>query len=168
VFAHRPLRATKLFTQASQGRTQYDVPELGITVYPYHRLPQLQLSSLIDADDETLLDMYHTLNGKQLRHLREMGHQRYTEALKAGGFEESTRRLLGELKDRIGQWENLCNQEEPLKEREMMLYDLCVEWGVKVIFGMHEELESRNQGWDFYQTSYMAEGLAWQIINLYS
>jgi hypothetical protein len=144
------------------------VPDLGITIHPYHRLPQLQLSSLIDVDDATLLDMYHTLNGNQLRQLREMGHQRYTEALRAGEFEESTRRLLGELGDRIGQWEHIRDQVKPSGEREMIVYDLCLEWGAKVIFGMHEELESRNQGWDFYRASYEAKRFAWQNTNVYN
>jgi hypothetical protein len=45
-----------------------------------------------------------------------------------------------------------------------MLYDLCVEWGAKVIFGMQEELEAWNRGWDFYHASYVAAGLAWQNI----
>jgi hypothetical protein len=73
-----------------------------------------------------------------------------------------------ELEDRIGQWEHLYAQEEPVGERERMLYNLCVEWGAKVIFGMHEELEARNQGWDFYRASYVAAGLAWQNINVYN
>ena len=47
VFAHQPIRATELFTCASQGSPKYDVPDLGITAHPYHRLPQLLNSLLI-------------------------------------------------------------------------------------------------------------------------
>jgi len=49
-----------------------------------------------------------------------------------------------------------------------MVYELCVEWGAKVIFGMHEELELRSRGWDIYHASYIAEELAWQNVNVYS
>jgi|SRR5882762_769780 len=167
-FAHRPLRATPLFTQASQGHPECDIPDLGIATHPYHRLPDLFHLLLISADTTDMLDMYHALNGKQLRHLREMGIQRYVEASKAGAFGKSTRRLTEELEDRIRQWESLYSQGEPSGEREMMVYDLCVEWGAKVVFGMHEELESRGRGWDFYRASYVAKRLAWQNINVYS
>jgi hypothetical protein len=166
-FAHQPLRATDLFTQAFQGGPKYDVPDLGLTAHPYHKLPQLLHSSLIRVDGAAQLDVRHTLNGNQLRHLQEMGRRRYADASGAGGFEASTRRLLEELEDRIRQWERICDQGAPLGEQEGTVYNLCIEWGAKVIFGMHGELEARNQGWDFYHASYAAKELAWQNVNLY-
>ena len=63
-FAHRPLRATPLFTQASQGHPECDIPDLGIATHPYHRLPDLFHLLLISADTTDMLDMYHALNGK--------------------------------------------------------------------------------------------------------
>jgi hypothetical protein len=167
IFAHRPLRATELFIEASVGTPKCDVPDLGVTAHPYHNLPQLLHSPLIHANDTTLLNMYHTLNGNQLRHLREMGQRRYEDASRPGGFKASTGRLLEELKDRIGQWELINAHEEPSREQEEMVYELCVEWGARVIFGMHEELEVRSRGWDIYHASYMAEELTWQNINVY-
>jgi hypothetical protein len=168
IFAHQPLRATELFTEASLGTPKCDVPDLGVTTSPYHNLPQLSHSPLIHTSDTALLNMYHTLNGNQLRHLREMGQRRYEDASKPGGFKASTGRLLEELEDRIGQWELVHAYEEPPGERERVVYKLCVEWGAKVIFGMHEELEVRSRGWDIYHASYMAEELAWQNVIVYS
>jgi hypothetical protein len=168
IFAHLPLRATELFIEASLGTLKCNVPDLGVAAHPYHNLPQLLHSPLIHADDAVRLNMYHTLNGNELRHLREMGRRRYEEASRPGGFKASTRRLLEEIEDRIGQWELIHAHKEPLWERERIVYELCVEWGAKVIFGMHEELEVRSRGWDVYHSSYMAEGLAWQNVNIYS
>jgi len=68
--------------------------------------------------------------------------------------------LEEELEDRIKQWEVIYACEEPSGEQEGILYQLCVEWGAKTIFGMHEELEVRSRGWDIYHTSYMVKGLA--------
>ena len=168
VFAHQPIRATELFTCASQGSPKYDVPDLGITAHPYHRLPQLLNSLLIHSDNISALDIYHTLNGKQLQHLREMGQGRYADASRVGGFEASTRRLLEELEDRIRQWELISTHGELHVERERTVYELCIEWGAKVILGMHQELQARNKGYNFYQASYVAGDLAWQNVNLYS
>ena len=167
-FAHRPFRATELFVEASLGNPKYNVPDLGLAAHPYHSLPQLLHSPLIHANDTTRLNMYHTLNGNQLRHLREMGRRRYVDASRPGGFRASTRRLEEELEDRIKQWEVIYAHEEPSREQEGILYDLCVEWGAKMIFSMHEELEVRSRGWDIYHTSYMAKELAWQNVNVYS
>ena len=168
MFAHQPLRETELFTCASQGSPKFRVPDLGITTHPYHRLPQLLHSPLIHSDTISVLDIYHTVNGKQLQHLQEMGRRRYADASRVGGFEASTRLLLLELEDRIVQWEHICVQGELSGERERTVYDLCIEWGAKVIFGVHQELEARNRGWNFYQASYVAGDLAWQNIILYS
>ena len=96
-----------------------------------------------------------------------MGQRRHENASRPGGFKASTRRLLLDLEDRIGQWE-LIHAHKDSRVQEAMVYDLCVEWGAKVIFGMHEELEVRSRGWDIYHASYMAEELAWQNINIYS
>jgi len=96
-----------------------------------------------------------------------MGQRRYEDASRPGGFKASTGRLLEELKDRIGQWELINAHEEPSREQEEMVYELCVEWGARVIFGMHEELEVRSRGWDIYHASYMVEELTWQNINVY-
>jgi hypothetical protein len=96
-FAHQLLCATDLFTQAFQGGPKYNIPDLGLTAHPYHRLPQLLLSSLICVDGTAQLDVHHTLNENQLQHLQETGHRQYADALRAGGFKASTRRLLLEL-----------------------------------------------------------------------
>jgi len=132
VFANQPLRATEHFTQASQGHVENDVPDLGITIHPYHQIPRLLLSSFLQVDDAALLDMYHTSNGNELRQLKEMGRQWYLEASRGGEFEKSTNRLLEELEDRIEQWEVLHGQGEPSDERgAMTIYSLCLEWGAK-------------------------------------
>ena len=92
----------ELFTEASLGTLKCDVPDLGVTAHPYHNLPQLLHSPLVHTNDTTLVNMYHTLNGTQLRHLREMGRRRYEDASRLRGFKGSNRRLLEELEDRIG------------------------------------------------------------------
>jgi hypothetical protein len=108
----------ELFTRASRGSPKYDIPDLGITTHPYQRLPHLLHLYLIHVDDAAALDLYHTFNGTQIRHLQEMGQKWYVEASKAGAFERSTRRLSEELGHRIGQWEHLYAQEAPVGERE--------------------------------------------------
>src|SRR6202050_2837349 len=135
-FAHQPLRATELFVAASLGNPKYNVPDLGVAAHPYHSLPQLLHLLLIHTHDTTRLNMYHTLDGNQLRHLQEMGRRRYADASRPGGFRASTRRLEEELEDRIKQWEVIHAHEEPSREQEGILYDLCVEWGATRIFGM--------------------------------
>jgi len=104
-------------------------------------------SPLIHVNDTTLLDMYHTLNGNQLRHLRDMGTEATWECFQ-------TRRLQGihqkvVVGSRGQNWAvgaYSCSQKIQGCEKRRF-YDLCVEWGAKVIFGMHEELEVRSRGW---------------------
>ena len=97
-----------------------------------------------------------------------MGQGWYADASRVGGFEASTRRLLEELEDRIRQWELISTHGELHVEQERTVYELCIEWGAKVILGMHQELQARNKGYNFYQASYVAGDLAWQNVNLYS
>jgi hypothetical protein len=168
LYANRPLRETDHFSQASRGCVDHDILDLGLAVPPYHRLPQILHSLSLHGDDAGLLDTYHTINGDQLRQLREMGRRRYMEASRPGTFEDSTRRLQEELAARLTQWEGLSgNEESHDQQAAAMAHDLCMEWGAKIVFGLHDELQSRSQGWVTYNALYAAEGLAWQNIKLY-
>jgi len=168
LYANRPLRETDHFSQASRGCVGHDILDLGLAMPPYHRLPHILDCPSLHGDDAGLLNTFHTANSNQLRQLREMGCQRYMEASRPGAFEDSTRRLQEELAARLTQWEELSGNEESLDQRAAaMAYDLCMEWGAKIVFGLYDELQSRSQGWVTYKALYAAEGLAWQNIKLY-
>jgi hypothetical protein len=168
LYANRPLRETDLFSEASRGCVNHDILDLGLAMPPYHRLPQILHSPFLYGDDAGLLSTYHTTNGDQLRQLREMGRQWYMEASRPGAFEDSTRRLQEELAARLTQWEELSGNEASYDQwAAAMAYDLCMEWGAKIVFGLHDELQSRSRGWVTYKALYAAEGLEWQNIKLY-
>jgi hypothetical protein len=168
LYANRPLRETDHFRQASHGCVNHDILDLGLAMPPYHRFPQILHSPSLGEDDAGLLNTYHTTNGDQFRQLREMGRQRYMEASRPGAFEDSTRRLQEELAARLTQWEGLSGNEESHDQcAAAMAYDLCMEWGAKIVFGLYDELQSRSRGWVTYKALYAAEGLAWQNIKLY-
>lgn len=137
------------------------LPDLGIWSAPYEPVTNGILNG-----DHNLLDLFHSLNGWNLAHLERTGAERYQEAAEVDANTEMIKMMRREIETRLVQWSAKYEAFQNFEgsELDMVVGDIALNWGAKLVFCLEDELQTRTQGLDAYLGAYKAKELAWQCI----
>lgn len=103
----------------------------------------------------SVLDLLHSINGRQMSLLEAEGDQRFKDSLSCRGFIEVTRRIVTRLYRRIDGWR--CAETMDVAEEDEMLgmiHLLSLEWGAWNMVGLTVELEAHKKGKEHYKAVY--------------
>jgi hypothetical protein len=116
----------------------------------------------------TFLDVLHATNGHQLRLLETQGYDRHNLSVNDEVNGNLVQEMLGEIDARLGPWINYDKKFEQLdgSEWEIVMGELALEWGAKIIHCLEDEVQVRQMGRTCYLEAYEGRQLAWQCIGI--
>jgi hypothetical protein len=154
------MRSTSIFRAAHSGVCPFP---LCIWEPPYW--PHAKADDVVY--DAPLLNTRHAMNGYQLRLLEDAGHKRY-EQFSSEANPRLAKSMEREVEARLMEWTAGYEQFAYFEgsDWDIMVRDLAVEWGAKVLYCLRDEARLRRSGYDKYLTAYKDQTLKWQCIKV--
>ena len=118
------------------------------------------------TSEQALLDLCHSINGRQLNLLEAEGDRRYKESVNS--FREVTGTARNDLQHMLESWCHVEGHAWPAKDTAaVLIHGLSLEWGARAIVGLSMELQVWREGLVKYQLEYQGRKLWWQNIKAY-
>lgn len=160
------LRATAHFHNAYHSLSS--PPTLILGVWQPQYLP-IVVQDRTHFGSFAFLDVLHATNGHQLRLLEKQGYDQHGLSVNDEVNGNLVQEMLGEIDARLVPWIDYDKKFEQLdgSEWEILMGELALEWGVKIIHCLEDEVRVRQMGRARYLEAYEGRQLAWQCIGIF-